>query len=231
MIAIESMTLRWPLRIPALRGRLVHVWKADLSVLEERYERLEALLSTEERQRALGYLLPGHRRRFRMVRGALRELLGAYLQRDPIGIELSRGDEGKPMLTAGLGTTLHFNISHSRGLALLSFCEQAQVGVDVEYLDATVDTDVVANTAFSQSEQARYRGDGTEQRLCTFFRIWTQKEARIKAHGLAMAHRYFPSAEQLPVVDLPLGAQYVGAVALWDPHIGARQTDPYRSNE
>jgi 4'-phosphopantetheinyl transferase len=217
MIAIESMPLHWPLRIPALRGRLVHVWKADLSVLEQHHERLEALLSTEEQQRALGYRLPGHRRRFRMVRGALRELLGAYLQRDPAGIELSRGDEGKPMLAAGLGTALHFNVSHSRGLAVLSFCEQAQVGVDVEYLDATVDTDVVANTAFSQSELARYRAEGTEQRLCTFFRIWTQKEARIKAHGLAMAHRYFQSAEQLPVVDLPLGAQYVGAVALWDP--------------
>src|SRR5689334_17198663 len=188
MIAIESMPLHWPLRIPALRGRLVHVWKADLSVLEQRHERLEALLSTEERQRALGYRLPGHPRRFRMVRGALREFLGAYLQRDPAGIELSRGDEGKPMLAAGLGMALHFNVSHSRRLAVLSFCEQAQVGVDVEYLDATVDTDAVANTAFSQSEQARYRAEGTEQRLCTFFRIWTQKEARIKAHGLAMAH-------------------------------------------
>ena len=221
MIAIESMPLLWPLRVPALRGRLVHVWKAELGVLEQRYEQLEALLSIEERERAMGYLLPGHRRRFRMVRGALRELLGAYLQRDQVGIGLSRGDEGKPMLAASLGATLHFNVSHSRGLAVLSFCEQAQVGVDVEYLDAKVDTDVVANTAFSQSEQARYRADASEQRLCTFFRIWTQKEARIKAHGLAMAHRFFQSAEQLPVVELPLGAQYVGAVALWDPQMRA----------
>ena len=67
----------------------------------------------------------------------------------------------------------------------------------------------------------RGRADASEQRLCTFFRIWTQKEARIKAHGLAMAHRFFQSAEQLPVVELPLGAQYVGAVALWDPQMRA----------
>lgn len=214
MIAIEQRPLLWPLSVPALSGTVVHVWNAELCVLEQRYEQVAGLLSLEDQQRAHGYKLPAHQRRFRMVRGALRALLGAYLHRDAAGVELTRGPEGKPMLAAHNRPALHFNVSHSRGLAVLSFCEQTEVGVDVEYLDTKLDFEMVAKTAFSQSEQARYRAGDTKQRLHNFFRIWTQKEACVKARGLAMAHRYFSSTEHSPVVDLPLGDQYVGAVAL-----------------
>ena len=221
MIAFETMPMRWPLSVPALRESQVHVWRAELSVLEQRHAYLEQLLWSGEQQRALRYRLPVHQRRFRLVRGALRELLGAYLHCNPARIQLTQGQEGKPMLRPSMDSTVQFNVSHSRSLALLAFSARADVGIDVEYLDVTLDTDTVAQTAFSECERRRYRAGHAEDRLTNFFRIWTQKEARVKAHGLAMAHRYFQATEHLAVTDLGLGAQYVGALALRDA-----QTNP-----
>jgi len=73
-------------------------------------------------------------------------------------------------------------------------------------------------TAFSDAERSACSAWGEAQSLVQFFRVWTRKEARIKACGLAMAHPFFASADELPVIDLDLSEEYAGALAVCGDH-------------
>ena len=50
---------------------------------------------------------------------------------------------------------------------------------------------------FLASELASYQTVSSEARRRCFFGLWTRKEARLKAAGLAMAHRYFSLSSTL----------------------------------
>jgi 4'-phosphopantetheinyl transferase len=213
--------LRWQLAAPAIGRGAVHVWCGRLSDLERHATSLTSVLCAPERERAASYKIAAHQLRYRLVRGTLRYLLGSYLDRDYAGISIMAGAQGKPRLSDP-GAPLHFNVSHSGDLAAFAFCTASEVGVDVECIDAPVDTDIVARTAFSARELACYEEVSGEARRQRFFSLWTRKEARLKAAGLAVAHRYFPLAEDAAVVDLVLGNAYIGAVALR----GTRRSEP-----
>lgn len=157
----------------------VHVWRVDLGG-EERMERLGALLSEEERGRADRYHFPRDRRRFILGRGTLRCLLGRYLDRSPVSLQFSYGPRGKPILS---GTELSFNVSHSQDLALIACTWGRELGVDLEYLRPMRDLEQLSRRFFSPQEHQLICDQPTEQRLEVFFRIWTAKEACLKALG------------------------------------------------
>ena len=51
-------------------------------------------------------------------RGLLRRLLGAYLNVEPGEVRFATGPAGKPELEDLAHSRLHFNVTHSHGLAL-----------------------------------------------------------------------------------------------------------------
>jgi 4'-phosphopantetheinyl transferase len=67
------------------------------------------------------------RDRFVSGRGQLRELLASYLGEPPGKLRFRYSSYGKPALS---GFELHFNVSHSGGLALLAFSTDHEIGVD-----------------------------------------------------------------------------------------------------
>ncbi|MEO8627401.1 MAG: 4'-phosphopantetheinyl transferase superfamily protein [Betaproteobacteria bacterium] len=214
-VSIIPLPIEWSLRSAALARDEVRIYRTSLSALEPHWERLSRRLSREEAQKALAYRLTGPRRRFELVRGCLRELLSALLGCDARQVAIERNTEGKPQLSATGEPPLHFNVSHSRDLALFAVCASAAVGVDVEYIDKAINAELVMQTAFSDVERTACYEAGEANVLEQFFRTWTRKEARIKACGLAMAHRFFASSDRLPVLDLQLSDEYVGAVAVY----------------
>lgn len=213
MITANRRIPSWPLKIDPIASGSVDVWCVSIQSMERRLEALSALLTPEEIAKAKAYKFERHRRRFCIARGMLRAMLGEYLGRSPAGIALAQGVEGKPALAARTGESLHFNVSHSADLVVYTFCRDAEVGTDVEYLDRTLNRDLVVNRAFSQTELECYYAAGVGQRLRTFFQIWARKEARLKARGLRMAQLSEESLTRLPVVDFAFGESYVGAVA------------------
>src|SRR4051812_27174460 len=62
-------------------------------------------------------------------RSLLKVLLGHYLECEPLSLELTSTEEGKPHL---LGSDIHFSLSHSGEYGLLGFARGAEVGVDVQ---------------------------------------------------------------------------------------------------
>jgi 4'-phosphopantetheinyl transferase len=186
-----------PAPVPwALRPDEVHVWSAPLEQPPEQVEGLLRVLSADERERAGRYRVPRTRAEFVTARGLVRVLLAGYLGRAPEALTFATGPQGKPALAGG---GLHFNVSHTHGLALFAFTELGEVGVDVEEVRPRVTYLDLAERFFAPGESALLRGLPPEVSLQAFFNAWTRKEAFLKATGLGLSF----GSERVEVTLLP----------------------------
>lgn len=91
-------------------------------------------------------------------------------------------DYGKPYLKTH---PLAFNHSHSKQLyALVSSPKQQDIGIDVEDLDRNVRFDALARHAFHPTEYQTWQALEQDRRY--WFKVWTAKEAILKASGLGI---------------------------------------------
>ncbi len=162
----------------------VHVF---LACLDELAGPPRVGLSPDEEARAAGFHFERDRRCFRNARGLLRNLLGRYLGLEPAALRFAYGPRGKPYL-ADPASRLHFNVSHSGGMALLAFAEDRELGVDLEQERSLSDADSIAERYFSLREGAQLRRLPEAERRPAFFRCWTRKEAFIKATGDGLSY-------------------------------------------
>jgi 4'-phosphopantetheinyl transferase len=148
-----------------------------------------SLLSDAERERAERSHNPMVRREFVISRAVLRTLLGRYLGCAPTSIRFRHGPSGKPELAdPNCGQCLHFNISHSHGVALFAITRRGPVGVDVEQVRPFPTHLDMAERYFSPSEFLALRSLDPAYRGEAFFQTWTRKEAFLKAHGGGLSY-------------------------------------------
>jgi 4'-phosphopantetheinyl transferase len=115
---------------------------------------------------------------------AIQGLLAAYLQRPVTSLRLARGEHGKPYLCDG---ALQFNLSHS-GAALLVGLSRDALGVDLEAPRRERPVLDLAQRWFAPSEAAALARLPVAQQQAAFLRLWTCKEAVLKAHGRGIGH-------------------------------------------
>jgi 4'-phosphopantetheinyl transferase len=162
----------------------IHVWRANLDGDEIALHRFEETLAPDETARANRFVFPKDRNRYVTARGALRELLGRYLNRSPAEVEFEYASKGKPSLRAAVNKrSVQFNVSHSRGLALLAFALGRNLGIDVEFIRPEFPADEIAERYFSPKEVTELRTLPPSLRAEGFYLCWTRKEAYIKAIG------------------------------------------------
>ena len=97
-------------------------------------------------------------------------------------VEFLSGSNGKPILAGG-AAEWGFNLSHAGQYAVAVLARDADVGVDVESTRRPADCERLAQRVFSASEQACVAEGGRR----TFFMLWSQKEALMKALGCGWA--------------------------------------------
>ncbi len=186
-----AMIQEWHLPPVALTlpRQTVHVWCISLEQPAPLIQRLEQLLSSDERERAARFHFERDRQRFIVGRGVLRTLLGRYLQVEPTRLKFRYGAQGKPYLAEeSKDSTLCFNLAHSHELAVYAFTSEGEVGIDIEYIHPLADLDQIAARFFSKDESTILLGLPENQRLPAFFNCWTRKEAYIKALGEGLSH-------------------------------------------
>ena len=76
-----------------------------------------------------------------------------------------------------------FNLSHSGEHGLIALADSGRVGVDVEERIVRHDIDGSIKTVFAPAEQHALEAARGEAKVRLFFRLWTLKEALIKALG------------------------------------------------
>jgi 4'-phosphopantetheinyl transferase len=165
----------------------VHVWLAALNISDMHRQKLELMLSQDEHQRAQQFYFERDRCQFVVARGLLRALVGQYLQVAPSTINFNYGPHGKPELPRGHNDALHFNLSHSHGLAVFAFAWEREVGIDIEYMRPLEDLESIAQQFFSEQEQFILQNLPTPLKQQGFYNCWTRKEAYIKATGMGLS--------------------------------------------
>lgn len=164
-----------------LTGRAVHVWPVSIQASVAIIDQFRSLLSADETARAARLKFEHLQHSFILARGALRILLGRYLNTAPADLAFTYGAKGKPAL-AGPGS-LQFNASHSGDLALFAFTMDCELGVDIEAVRSMPDMEDVSKRFFCADETAELMALSPGQRDQAFFLCWTRKEAYIKATG------------------------------------------------
>ncbi len=139
------------------------------------------LLSEEERQRAARLRRPEDRERFVAARAALRMALGERLDLPPESLRFVLSGHGKPGLEEH---DVAFNISHA-GRRIALAIGTASVGVDVERIGRPADPLRLARACLAGEEVARL--EVAVDPSLEFARIWTAKEAVLKAVGSGFA--------------------------------------------
>lgn len=173
---------------PALAADEVHVWRAWLDVEPDEFTRLAVTLAPDERGRSSRFRFVRDRRRFITARGILRHILARYVGRDPAALRFRYGPAGKPTLAYDSGADdLRFNVSHSHGMALYSLANRRETGVDVEWVQARIPSEPIAERFFSAREAAVLRALPDSARAEAFFTCWTRKEAYVKGRGDGLA--------------------------------------------
>ncbi|MFI6298527.1 4'-phosphopantetheinyl transferase family protein [Nonomuraea sp. NPDC050790] len=153
-------------------------------------------LSEAECERALRFADPLERRRWVVARSTLKQVLGELcgvpaarlaFTTEPGGrpcLEPRQKNGLEPGLKPGLEHGLDFNLSHSGEWALIAVAPGGRrVGVDVERISPDADIMELAARMYQPEEVERVRAAGAPE----FFRLWTAKEAYIKATGVGLA--------------------------------------------
>jgi len=173
-----------PSEMLTLANGEIHIWRVPLDHPPVALGLLSTFLSAEEVTRAERFVFPHDKNHFIAGRGMLRVILGRYLGMPPSSLSIEKGPHEKPFVSASSGKPpLHFNLSHSHGLALYAFALHGQVGIDLEKLRPESATKEVAEQFFSTKEQEELLRLPPDSRVQGFFNCWTRKEAYLKARG------------------------------------------------
>lgn len=145
-------------------------------------------LSPEEQMRSGRYLHAGSRRRFTLCRAALRAVLCHRLGCDSQRLTFGTSRHGKPFARVDeMPESIGFNVSHGRSHGLIAVAPRGRLGVDIEERRARDDLEDLADAVLGPNEKREFSRLRGRPRTQFFFRMWTLKEALIKALGMGFS--------------------------------------------
>ena len=146
-----------------------------------------ALLDPGERARRAALTRTEARDRFTAGRVLLRSTLAADLGVAPRSLSFSLGPHGKPALDPPIFGAPAFNLAHTADVVALAVAPTAIVGLDLEVVAPRPSADRIAERRFAPAEAAWLAAQPAAGRTLAFLRLWTAKEAALKALGTGIA--------------------------------------------
>lgn len=142
-------------------------------------------LYADEREKLGTYRQPADRWRMLAGRFIVRSCLREHFH--IAETQFSYGAHGKPYLARdNAPQTLDFNLSHDRGDIIAAFSTACEVGIDIANLADFEDWEAYATDFMTRSELVATMSQHPTERPAIAARLWTAKEAILKAtgHGL-----------------------------------------------
>jgi 4'-phosphopantetheinyl transferase len=181
----------------------VHVWRARLDEHAGSLATLTETLSRDELERAAAFGSARDRNEFVFRRGLLRTVLARYLAIGPSDVRFSYGAYLKPFLDRGHHkTSMSFNATHRRDIALAAVTTTIPIGIDVEVVEPLEDLDSLAARFLSERERIVLAAAAAAERLNAFLTAWTRKEAYLKARGDGLSRE--PALIDVHLDSLPI---------------------------
>ena len=179
----------------------INVIHVDLSPDPDREKEAAAWLDRAETERLRRFRIARPRREFALCRAALRANLCNLLVCANDRLSFGFHEHGKPFaLVDGREVPLGFNVSHSAPHGLIAFASRGRplgrIGVDAETFRPDRDFDGIAGTVFGPDERGALAAAWGNDKVRLFYRLWTLKEALIKALGTGFS--LSPSGFEIP---------------------------------
>ena len=142
------------------------------------------------------------------------------------GVALDRTTHGKPFFDPARG--IDFNLSHSGDHAVVALAPSQSIGIDLERSGRQRSVLALAQRFFCASEFAALAALPEAQQQLAFLRLWTCKEAVLKALGRGIAFGLHRLEFALDLLGIPTHLHMIadegGNVADW--HVVALQPAP-----
>jgi 4'-phosphopantetheinyl transferase len=184
-----------------------HMWNADSDQSPSVIQWLFTLLSSEEKKRSQRFFFSDDRNRFVVRHGLLRIVLSHYIDIEPDRIQFVYGRNGKPaLIEIPNNNDIRFNLSSSEGLCLFAITRCREIGVDIEFSRRQLDYKQIIHDFFTKKERYFFNCMNKDQKEHAFFRLWTKKEAVVKATGLGLSlplNSFSVSLLDHEIIELP----------------------------
>jgi 4'-phosphopantetheinyl transferase len=184
----------------------VYIWRVSLDPSAPSAAHLaswRAMLSAEELSKSQKFRSEKLRHDYIASHAALRTVLGRCLDISPASVqyangpvsenkgELAKATTIKPALLLAKDSgnqpeNLRFNLSHTRGAALIGVALGRELGVDIEWHRPLDDLQDMAKHVMSKPELEQWLSMPSVEQISGFYRVWTRKEAYLKAIGLGL---------------------------------------------
>jgi len=157
-------------------------------------------LSVDEAARAARFKFDDDRVRWIRARSSLRRILARYALAEPLRLQFTYGEHGKPTLANW--PRIQFNLSHAGDWAMVAITREVPVGVDVERMRPNLDMAPLLRR-LGESDLPENRDE--------LYQRWTLREAKSKAAGGAL---FDTPLAKIHAVPLSAPSNYSAAVAL-----------------
>ena len=173
------------------------VLHVDLTPDAEREARAVALLDDAEKARCRRFRAVRARREFVLCRAALRVSLAERLGCTRRQLSFGHLEHGKPFAkVTGRSVETAFNVSHSGQHGLIALSGHDALGIDVEERVAQRDLEGIGSLVYGPEERRLLEIAAGREKVQLFYRLWSMKEALIKALGTGFSLN--PSRFEVP---------------------------------
>jgi len=174
---------------PATTGDKVDLWYVDFAeVGDAALAHYGELLNAEERVRRDRFVFDRDRRAYAVSHALVRTVLSTYVDVAAARWQFSANAYGRPEIAGDQANCgLRFNLSHTRGAALIGVVWGREMGVDIEAVERSTSVVELADRYFSPPEVVDLMQLPEPRRRDAFFDYWTLKESYIKARGMGLA--------------------------------------------
>lgn len=175
------------------------------------------LLDEYEKARARALKGTVLRRRYVCAHGMLRCVLAEATATPPESTQIVRDAHGKPSLANPCSQALSFSFSHSEDLAVVALAHGMSIGCDIELRRTFRGVEDVMALSFTSREREYVLRQSGDSAGAAFWRVWTRKEAYLKAIGRGF---FVPPGDvdvNVPsdVAWLPLAADHSSQRVMW----------------
>ncbi len=166
----------------------VHVWCIVLSQYSESIAVLKSILSEQELRKCNHFKNRCDKDKCIIRYGLLRNILSTYLNIYPKKIKLNLKKYEKPsILFDNRNIDMRFNMAYSMNRVIYAITLKRNIGVDIERIEDEINIDEIISNYYTKNEKDKIYKHLPKERPYEFFKIWTIKEALLKAFGLGIS--------------------------------------------
>ena len=159
---------------------IVQINAADFT---EKIKEMNLYLTATEQQTIARYKEMADRNLKTISKFILKQLLAKFYQIPIAEILIEVNDQGKPFYNSTNAAPIYFNVADSADTILIAFSYEP-IGIDIEKIENNFQYDDIMNAHFSTGEIIGLQN--ADNKLECFYRIWTRKEAILKADGAGL---------------------------------------------